>query len=781
MKTNARPCRASAFTGSTTVALGLALGVQTPVFAAQETMLEEILVTAQKRQEAMQKIANSVSVFTGADLQELGIREPMDLAMQTPGLITAVGRDGLKAVGFYMRGVGITDFSGTIDSSVAVYVDEVFKTSPDMFNFAIFDIERVEVLKGPQGTLYGRNSTGGAVNFISAAPTRETEGYVRVGYERYEVASLEGAISGAISEDLLARFSVAGQQSSGDSSYSHNRFTGDALGENDSLAARLQLQWTPSDDVDVRLLYTYGDVSQEPPLLAHVGGLDAEDLMNGVVRTCDAVLAGVRAEGECVDITGYFDSDNDFYDGAADVGQFMEIEAHNITGKINWELQRFTLTAISGFDTFEKSQATDIDTSPLITANKDIARSKVDSFSQEIRLTSDESWSLPWIIGAYYFESSVDWFQTIDLTDSFGLDTSNGADQETKSWAVFGEVSIPFAERYEIEGGIRFTHEEREWIGGSFVGTYANLDDAMQNGGAPLSALPIPPGGTAEGFLPGSPQDFDNLIEEDNVDFRAALKYYASEDTMLYASISEGFRSGGVPSAVIFSQSGLEPFDIESLRSYEAGLKMSILDRRAELNASAFFYDYEGYQATFVRGTELSARLQNAGDVEIKGLEVSLRWLVTDNLLLDGGFSLLDNEIVKTDVTLPPLDGGPATTIKGNEVANAPGFSINGRARYEFPTNGKLRPNVQVDFKYLDDHFLEPNNRLILKQDGYLLLNARLGVTQDEAGWDAAVWVKNITDEKYVGAGEDLFLALGLGTWVLGQPRMYGVEIGYRF
>jgi iron complex outermembrane receptor protein len=528
--------------------------------------------------------------------------------------------------------------------------------------------------------------------------------------------------------------------------------------------------------------YTYGDIDEEPPLLAHVGGLDATDLSNGVVRICDSVIAGIRSEGECVSLTGYFDADNDFYDGAADVDQFMEIEAHNLTARLEHAFSRATLTAISGFDTFEKSQSTDIDVSPLVGANKDIARSKVDSFSQEVRLTSDESWRIPWILGAYYFESDVDWFQTIDLTDALGVDTSNGAEQKTESWALFGQIAVPLSKRVELEAGLRYTHEEREWAGGSFLGSHANLQDAFDNGGPPLSALPIPPGGTLEGFQPGSPQDFNNVITEDNVDFRAALKFHLNDDALFYASVSEGFRSGGVPSAVIFSQAGLEPFDVESLRSYETGFKLSFPDQRVELNASAFFYDYEGYQATFVRSTELSARLQNAGDVEIKGLELSLRWLATDNLLLEGGISLLDNEIVSTDVTLPPLDPSqPTTTIKGNEVANAPDYSINGRARYEFPEMGSFQPNIQLDFKYLDDHFLEPNNRAVLKQDGYLLLNARIGAQQEQRGWEVALWVRNITDEKYVVAGEDLFLAVGLGTWVLGQPRTYGVELGYRF
>jgi iron complex outermembrane receptor protein len=746
---------------------------------AQE--LEEILVTAQKRQETMQDVAIAVTVFTDEDLRELGIREPLDLAMQTPGLITAVGRDGLKSIGFYMRGVGITDFSGTIDSSVAVYVDEVFKTSPDMFNFAIFDIERVEVLKGPQGTLYGRNSTGGAVNFISASPTEETEGYLLAGYESFDIASAEGALSGSFSETLRGRFAIAGQRGGSDSGYSFNRFRNDELGTGDSLAIRAQVEWLPQETVDFRLIYTYGDQDERPPLLAHVGGVDAEDLANGIVRVCDPVLAGRREEGTCVGLTGYFDSDDDFYDGAADVDQRMEIEAHNLTGKLEWQLPSLMFTAISGYDDFEKKQSTDIDISPDIIANKDSARSTVESFSQELRLASDESWAVNWIVGAYYFESDIDWFQTIDLTDAAAVETSNGAMQDTESWALFGNISVPIG-KFELEGGVRFTHEEREWTGGSFVGTLTSIEEGFASSTPPLSALPIPPSGTLDGAQPEGALDFENNLEEDKVDYRAAVKYNFSDDAMVYAGVSEGFRSGGIPSAVIFSQAALEPFDIETLRSYEAGFKIAMANRRAELQASAFFYDYEGYQATFVRGAEPSSRLQNAGDVEIMGLELALRWLVTENLLIDGGISLLDNEIVRTDVTLPPLDGsGPATTIEGNEVANAPSYSVNGRARYQLPLLLGVEPTIQLDFKYLDDHFLEPNNRAILEQDGYLLVNGRLSVKQQGGGWEGAIWIKNIADEEYVVSGEDLFLALGQGTWVLGAPRTYGVQIGYRF
>jgi iron complex outermembrane receptor protein len=763
-----------------TSALGFSLLVLAGPLSAQ--VLEEIIVTAQKREEAAQNVANPVSVFSAEDIQSFGIKEPKDLAMQTPGLLTKLGPNGLLTVSFYLRGVGLNDFSGTVDSSVGVYVDEVYKPTPDTLNFAIMDVERVEVLKGPQGTLYGRNSTGGAVNIISARPTEEVEGYVRAGYERYDAATAEAALSGPIMKQLLGRISVAGQLKDSDSGYSFNRFTGNTIGDDDRAALRGQLHWLPRDDFDIRVVYNYGYQESEQPLLE---GIQAFDPATGGV--CAPVIAGRRAEGECVGLPPllHFDPDDNRFDTEADVEPMVEIEDHNAALHVNWRLPRFAITAITGYENFEKEQAQDLDASRFRIGNNDTINSQVDSISQEVRFTSDESWPFSWILGGFYFDSDINWFQTIDLRDAVGVDTSNGADQDTESWAVFGDVTIPVADRFELEGGVRFTHEERDWFGGSVVGTFSSLEEALALTPAPpLSALPVPPGCCLFGpVMQGGPLDFDTHIEEDNVDFRAALKFHLNDDMMFYMSVSEGFRSGGFSGAVILSQAALEPFDVESLRAYEGGFKMNLMNGRMQFNASGFFYDFEGYQATFVRGTEVSARLQNAGDVEIFGAEATVKWLITDLLYVDGGLTWLDNEIVDSDVGLVPLEDltAPPVSIEGNEITNAPEWSFNGRARYELPMVGSFRPYLQGDFKYVDEHFLEPNNRLILQEDGYFLLNGRLSFEQENGPWYAGAWVRNLTDEQYLSSGQDVIAALFFAHRIQGPPRTYGVEIGYRF
>lgn len=748
-------------------------GLTVPLYQAhaQEVTLQEVTVTATRRAESLQDVASSATVFSGADLQELRVLEPRDLAEQTPGLLAKFGPNGLATVGFYMRGVGINDFTGTVDPSVGVYVDEVFQPTPDMLNFAVYDIERVEVLRGPQGTLYGRNSTGGAINFITARPTEKFEGFVRAGYGSYETASVTGAVSGPLSDALLGRLSVNGVNSSSDSGYSLNRFTGNELGKIESLAIRGQLEWKPSDAFSARVMYNYGDSESEQPLLQHVGARDA----NNPANVCGPVIAGRVDEGACVDFLGFFDGDDDFYDGAANVDPTLDLRSDDVTLTLEWKLPRATLTSISGYADFSKRQSQDIDASPNVVADN-FTFNDVENFSQEVRLTSDESFKLPWIIGLNYANTDVDWFQTIDLSD-LAIPTSNGAVQNTEAWAVFGQLTIPLSEKFEFVGGLRYTDEERDWRGATFVGTFPDLNTAFASGAPRLSQLPLPSGDPGQ----GGPLDFPSSIDKQKIDFQAVLKFRPHDDAMYYVSVSEAFRSGGYSSAVIFSQAALEPYGSETLRAYEAGLKLSLAHNRVRLNASAFFYDFEDFQATFVRATEASARLQNAGDVEIYGLEAALDWLATSRLSFSGGLSLLDTEIVATDVLLPPLDGGPDSTIKGNEIPNAPDVSFNGRVQYRMPVSATLEAALQTDFTYVDEHFLEPNNRKYLSESGYFLVNARATLMQQNGPWQVSAWVKNIGNEKYRSAAQDLALSLGFSEIVVGLPRTWGVEFEYRF
>lgn len=740
----------------------------------EDSALEEVIVTASRREESLQDIAASVTAFTSDELTELRVLRPSDLAEQTPGLLTKYGPNGLATVGFYIRGVGINDFTGTVDPSVGIYVDEVFQPTPDMLNFAVYDMERVEVLKGPQGTLYGRNSTGGAINFITAKPTEEAGGFATAEYSSFSTWAVRGAYGGPLSDNVQARLSFNWQDSASDDGYSYNRYTNNELGKNDIRSVRGQIQFQGGENFEGRLSYQYGKTDAEMPLLMHVGGRDANDIANGGV--CPSIIAGFRDEGNCVSFLGYYDPDNDVYAGDSNIDTLLKLESHDATLTLNWNLERFSIISITGYNDFEKFQTQDIDASPFVAADN-VTNNAVDNFSQEVRLTSDDSFPVQWILGANYANTDVEWFQTIDLTDLAGIPTSNGADQSTDSWALFGQFIVPFADNWEFVGGLRYTDEERSWRGATFVGTFANLNEAYASGAPRLSQLPLPPDDPGA----GGPLDFPTTVSETNTDFQAVLKYMPSDNAMYYVNISEAFRSGGYSSAVIFSQDALEPYGSENLLAYEIGLKLNSSDDTVRFNASAYFYDFEDFQATFVRATEPSARLQNAGDVEIKGLEASVDWKPTSQWTINLGMNLQDSEIVKTEVVLPPLDGGPPTTIRGNKIPNAPEYMFNGRVRYDMAVGSGYTLSFLGDFNIVDSHFLEPNNRVAISEDGYSLYNGRIIYGPDDGPWYVAAWGRNLGDEEYRAAAQDLFLSLGFAEIVMGQPRTWGVEFGYRF
>jgi len=759
-------------TGALTGLNLLLLAVAAPAAAQESDELQEITVTATRRSENLQTVASSATVFSGADMTRLGVFEPRDLAEHTPGLLTKFGPNGLATTGFYIRGVGINDFTGTVDPSVGIYVDEVYVPTPDMLNFAVFDMQRVEVLRGPQGTLYGRNSTAGAVNFITAKPTHDLEGYVRAGVGSWGTTTTEGALSGPITDQLLGRVSISGQWAPRDRGYSVNQFDGSHQGLKDDIAIRGQLQWLPSDNLSLRLVYTYGDKRDDQPLLQHVGARDP----NNPSQICAPVQAGRRSEGQCVDLLGYSSTSSNPYTGNSDLDPFLQMHTHDVALTTEWKMSHATLTSVTAYDKFASRQNQDIDASPFVAAdNRTLNR--VENYSEEIRLTSDDSLPLKWIVGGDYAHTRVNWFQTIDLTDLINLPSSNGADQSTRAAAAFGQLIYSFNEQWEATAGLRYTNERRAWHGATFVGTFPDLASAFASGAPILSQIPVP---TTSPYY-GTPLAFPDSMTDSKVDYQAILKYKPTSDLMYYVSTARAFRSGGYSSAVIFSQDALAPYGPETLTSYEVGMKLTLPEAHLRFDTSAFYYDFKNFQATFVRSTEANARLQNAGTVHTRGLESSIEWFPIHRLTANLGVSLLHAEIVSSDVVLSPLNGGAPATIAGNEVPNAPHYTVNALLRYEAPLPGGYNLGLQTDGVKVGAHFLEPNNRDVLRENGYYLLNARIALSPAKGPWEVAAWARNLTNQTYMSAAQDLIQSLGFAEVVLGQPRTWGVSVDYRF
>ncbi|MBZ0172023.1 MAG: TonB-dependent receptor plug domain-containing protein, partial [Phycisphaerales bacterium] len=374
----------------------LVLGASLMPLAIQAATIEEVIVTAQKREQSVQDVSVSVTVFSGDQLAELGVAQPKDLTAQTPGLFAKNTAGDVQPI-FYIRGIGINDFFSNNNPTASVYVNQVIQPFGPMLNFAVFDIERVEVLKGPQGTLYGRNNTGGAVNFITRRPTAEPDGFARVDYGSWDTFEFEGALGGALADTLNGRVAIYTRQSDG---FQENLTTGEDVAKTDRLAGRMLLDWSPNEALDV-LLDVHG--GRENGEVQHAKLANSQDPTNPFVFCPAAAQGHVTYDGSCVDLLGYFDPNSDPHKvTGGNRGQgFDDSNLNHGFGSaltIDWQWSRMTLTSVTGYDRLLRHEGIDFDGAPHISTDN-VFQDSIWAISQELRLTSDDSWPFDWIAG----------------------------------------------------------------------------------------------------------------------------------------------------------------------------------------------------------------------------------------------------------------------------------------------------------------------------------------------------------------------------------------------
>jgi iron complex outermembrane receptor protein len=599
----------------------------------------------------------------------------------------------------------------------------VYLVSPAMLSFAMFDLERVEVLKGPQGTLFGRNTTAGTLNFVSRKPGDELDGYLTVDVGNYERIQVEGAIGGPVTDSFGARFAVQTvQQGEG---HQTNRLTGDKVGEVDRTSARGELAWRPNDDVSVNLSVYGGQDDSDVWLIKIDNPFTAED-----------------------------DGDTNVYRSGASNDPHMELETAGASLTVDWSISgALTLTSVTGYQDFSRWHVEDRDATSLIQLDGQFDN-QIDQFSQEIRLThiGDE---LVLIGGAFYGEDSVDTRDEFVATDLLALLGLAGVDvigneyqQDTTSMALFLHSEWSFTDDWRLTAGARYTDESKD-----FRGAYTFLIA----GGAEIPLYP----------------DVNNDYDTDNVSGKIGIDYLGIEDTLLYASASRGFKSGGFQGQLSFDPGALQPFDDEEVLAYEVGMKTRQLGNTLELNASVFFYDYEDmqfYGGLFDSPVGVLFGITNVGDAEVKGAELDLWWRPAAGLDLRLGVGWLDTEITESVVD------GVAT---GSELPNAPEFTLSSMVRYEWPISGSLVADVSVAADYQDDVTYDiVRNPPQAEEPGYWLYDARIGIGAADDKWQVSIWGKNLSDEQY--RSQVIFSSVGFGeTW--GLPRTYGMTFSMGF
>ncbi len=749
-------------------------------------VLEEIVVTAQKREQAVSDVSVSVTAFSGDALRELNMTNSVDIAAQTPGLTigTPVGEGNNPSI--TLRGVGLNDFNDNNEGPIAIYRDEVYQSAMPGLTFQLFDLERVEVLRGPQGTLYGRNATGGLVNFVSKKPGEEFGGYADLTFGDYSQIKFEGAVGGALTDAIQGRLSIATNKHNG---YVENRIGPDG-NEADSIAWRGQLNFDLQENLSVLFNVHSGETDVIAPKYQH------------------------EAVPGPVDVYDYADTDGDNFAGEYDRDGVLNIESKGASMTINWSGESFDIVSITAFEQVDKIHQEDTDMGPF-PGIEPTFRADIEQFSQEIRF-SGSSDKLTWVAGAYYFESDVknrldlniNFFNGfIDFLDNLPVDEGGfylpppadfnllsgvtGADfvtnpgdlvpwltydvdytQDTESLALFGQLEYALSSRVTAIFGLRYTTEDRDF---NYLNAYGD-----RNGDGSITA--------ADGVLneffdllqtdpvdPTPPEYFryQGDISNDNVSGKIGLDFRVTDDTLLFVNYARGFKSGGFNGGFLDFSDGIvptdTPYDEEILNSYELGIKTVAAEGAVRFNATAFFYDYNDFQALTFSG--LSQFIDNS-DATIYGLDADLTWLPSSNWDIQLGASFLDTQVDEVFVQ--------GQSVKDVENVLAPDLTLNGLVRYELPLANEQSIAFQVDFNYQAEQFFDITNSAVSKEDSYTVYNARISYKISEP-LRVAAWVKNLTDEEYRVYTFDFSGPAGFNQQFYAPPRWYGVSLNYQF
>ncbi|MBL8551276.1 MAG: TonB-dependent receptor [Hyphomonadaceae bacterium] len=701
--------------------------------AAQEprtATAEEILVTAQKREQRAFDVPISLSVISGQQALESGVSSTLDLARLTPGLSIGQNSGEGDFPFISLRGVAMRDFADTNESPSAVYINEFYKANLMGLDSQMFDIQRVEVLRGPQGTLYGRNATGGLIHFIAAAPTDYLSGYVSAMAGERSRYKFEAAVGGPIAGALSGRLSVYHHEFDG---YIKNTFPGGQDGNAlNASAVRGQLQYDFSDDARASLLLQY-----------YRNDNDAGNMFTHIAVTQNPVTGLSTRNPGGLDAFGFGDSAPMETNSNRDI--FLLSEQFTAIGKIELSLGAVDLVSITGYESGFKDATFDSDSTPGPRGTE--VHPDAEQFSQEVRL-SGQAGAATWVAGVYYFDYGVDGFQRRITSAAVGPRAPVFYDLQSESWAVFANVDFALSDTLTATGGLRYTDEEKEY-------SLRNTDTG-----------PI--------FTPATVGDLARR-DDANTSFTARLSWEPTPQQLFYAGVARSYKAGTfnvgytpIPTAAI----SVKP---EELTSYEIGAKLSSADNRLSVSGAIFYYDYKDSQAFQFDGQTLSSTTFNR-DAEITGLEVELVARPVDGLSFTGSLTYLDATLL--DVQLPGLaNNGP---IVDTEMPLAPEWSANLTGRYNWaaPWGGTF--GLQGDVSYKGEQYFDAFNSPSQLEGAYTLTNVRASWTDETDSLTLAVFAENVADVEYRTAAFDLAF-LGLATEVWGKPRWVGVSLSYNF
>ncbi len=708
--------------------------------ASNDGQLATIIVTANRREENLQDVPVSADILDQERISAIfsGAADITALAGTSPGL-NVESSNGRVAPRFYIRGLGNTDFDLAASQPVSVLLDDVVMENVTLKSFPIFDVERVEVLRGPQGTLFGRNTPAGIVKIESIKPSHDTSANASISYGSHNTVSINSAVGGSITEDVLA-FRVAGQLQRRDD-WIDNGFTGEnnALGGYTDVAVRGQLLFTPGERASVLAAVNFRDL----------------DGSSTIFR------ANILGPGNNK-LNANFDRDTVFFDaGGGNQADYQQVGA---TLTAAYEFDGATLTSITSYWSSEGSSRGDvdggfvirdnlgnvIDTGPgFIPFESDTQDSlDLEQTTQEIRLASNGGGPLSWQFGGFYFDSDFD-----VTTVGFTFPPPVTVNHTNEAWALFGQLSYQLTQTLRVTGGLRYTDDEKDF----FV-----------RAGAP-------------------PQPVS--VQDDQLDWDISLFADLSDDASVYAKIANSFRGPTIQGRDVAFFSAPSVAQSENITSYEVGFKSELADRRVRLNGAAFYYTVDDPQFTAVGDAGNLVQLVNANKGEAWGFELDSAFQITPEFLLTLGLAYNNTEIkdqnlavgicAQCTVTDPTVVIGPDTRalIDGNPFPNAPEWSGDLTARYAIPMGDSGEFFVFTDWVYLGDTNFLLYQSLEFNAKSRIEGGLKIGYSGGNGQWEVAAFSRNITNEKNVLGVIDF----NNNTGFVNDPRIIGVMFGAKY
>lgn len=716
---------------------------------AQSGALEEVIVTATKRAESLQDIPITVNALSENTIQEAGVTDIGDVAALVPAL-TVTSNLSPFASALRIRGFGTSQNDPALEASVAFILDGVYMGSSGLGMSDLTDIERIEVLQGPQGTLYGKNSNAGVVSVITKSPNlEETEGYVEASLGDYSLQRYVGSVTGPLAETL--GYSLSGSWHETDGWMESN--TGDDLNEAQDWNARGKLLWLPTDALSLQLTASHVDRDTS------CCGADATQTA--------AVTDQLVAQGLPVPKNDAFD-----YKNNVDVDSNFDLESDGINIKLDYELDTAVLTSLTAWNDYDYKTSTDADRSDLAVLAIVDDKYTGKQYSQELRLTSDLDGPLQYMLGGFYaYEERTrggSGSEPVKVGDDvipvgsvatglgplFAFAVQPGdtvafdSKWETETFALFGQSTYNITEAWAATLGLRYTTETRD------------ADLFTQ----PISSAPLFGSGLSLVELAFAPVDDDFNRESDGFTGLANLTWFMNEETMLFTSVSTGSKSGGFNG--VAGEGEPREFKDEDTTNYELGIKSQLFDNRLQLNASAFYTEFDDLQFLAQQSSGVGTFVSNAEGTSA-GLDMNFSAAPWEFLMLAGGLQYLDAKY--TEGELDELD---------YEVPFAPTWTGNLSATLFLPLADGVT-YLRGDYSFMGDHFNNATYQPDTVEQDKTLVNVRLGWRND--AWDAAFWVKNATDEAYATLSAAPLGQSGTEAYFLEAPRTYGVTVRYSF